>query len=91
MAATARKRDYPAKKAKGTRKTARAQVHSVAVSERAGTWTAHGSKKSACSTTSAASAARKLAQLLGYPPSADVRYVAPLPGGQAFEIVEVQP
>ena len=84
---------YPAKKAAGNRKQPLPPVLEVPVrQDNGGTYIAHARKKTARTITSAASAARKLAQLLGYPPSADVRYARTDEYGiQVFEIVEVQP
>lgn len=85
-------KDYPAKPAKGRRKTPRQQILDVPVQTVAGAYIAEARRKSATSHVSAAHAVRKLAQLLGYPASADVRYVRTAAlGGQHFQIVEVQP
>lgn len=82
---------YPAKPRKGIRKRPLLPTLEVTVQQDGRTFHAHARHKSA-SGHSAAWAARRLAELLGYSSSTDVIYVGTdADGHQRFLLIEVQP
>lgn len=86
------RKDYPAKAARGRRRSPLRSPLDVPVQRAAGVYTASVKGKSATSHVSAAHTVRVLARLLGYSVHADVRYVRTQDSGaQQFQIVEVQP